>query len=68
MSDDPRGHDDGDVFVGTTAERDDALDFQFKAFLDDLAVTEGYSPIPELLAGCHRAIRYLRSISDGIKR
>lgn len=63
MSDDPRGHDDGDMFVGSDAERAAALDFQFKVFLDDLAATEGYE-IDGLIAGCRRAAQYL----EGIKR
>ncbi len=66
MSDggDPRGHDDGDVFSGGLAERADALDFQFKAFLDSLANEEGYS-IEALAGGCRRAIQYLRDASQG---
>ncbi len=63
MSDDPRGHDDGDLIVGSPEDnptaRDDALDFQFKGFLGSIAAEGGHSP-DNLIAGCRRAIDWLR--------
>jgi len=59
MTDDPRGHDDGDIFAGPADERDAALDRQLNAFLVSIAQDEGYSA-EALIAGLRRAIAMLR--------
>ena len=58
MTDDPRGHDDGDVFAGPADERAAALDRQLNGFLLSIAQDEGYSA-EALTAGLRRAIARL---------
>jgi hypothetical protein len=56
MSDDPRGHDDGDVFVGSAEERASVLRVQLKITILMLAEEMGYSPkeiADELIAEAH---------------
>jgi hypothetical protein len=59
MSDDPRGHDDGDLAVGGAGERNDALDFMFRAFLTSIA-GEGVYGGEDLAKACDRMARELR--------
>jgi len=59
MTDDPRGHDDGDIIAGPADERDAALDLQLNAVLLSLAQDEGYSA-EALTAGLRRTIARIR--------
>lgn len=56
---DPRGHNDGDWIVGNGDKRADAMDFEFKAFLESLA-QDGGDSLDDLIEGCSRAILWIK--------
>ncbi len=59
--DDPRGHDDGDIFAGDPEERRRWLDAQINSFfVDYLAGELGYNG-DELAEACKRAEKLLRT-------
>ena len=58
MAGDPRGHDDGDIFV-SSKDRAEALYVQLEAFLLDLHTTEG-ATADELISLCRRAALAMR--------
>lgn len=60
---DPRGHDDGDVPVGSDVERRDALDLQFRAFLTSIADEQLYCA-EDLARACDRMARELRRVDQ----
>jgi hypothetical protein len=59
MVDNPRGHENGDVAIGSDADRSDALDFQFRAFLTSIS-EEGMHSADDLAAACDRMAWELR--------
>lgn len=59
VSDDSRGHDDGDISTGAESDREAALDIQVNAFFLDLAATSMYSP-EELAEAAMRTYRRLK--------
>jgi hypothetical protein len=66
--DDPRGHDDGDVFSGDPEERAKWLDAQIASFFADyLAAELGYAG-DELADACARAEKLLRTVTPEERR
>lgn len=59
ISDDPRGHDDGDQPAGSDEDRERSLDLMFGAFLLSIA-EEGMYGADDLADACDRAARILR--------